>query len=513
MTSTSTGTAGRTPAGRSSIPPPWGPTRRSPPASSRTTRAAGCTTATSSPTRTVGWRAGTWSSPKGIAGGIVRMTHVRNIGLALVVALALPGAALGQYPPPSKPSTTQKAPKGPFHTLTVCKHGCKYKTIQSAVDKAKAGDTVKVKSGTYREGVTVLGASKRYLKLVGNAKDPSKVVLDGTQGKRTPRQKGVRVDGAKQVTMKGFTAKHYNGNGFFVVNVTGYDLNHLNATLAGVYGIYAFNSIGGVMENSQASFNNDSGFYIGQTPKQTTPVRSIVRNVKSFGNVLGFSGTNMRYVTITKSQWFNNGSGIVPNALHSEKYAPPEDNVITDNDVFWNNFNYYAGAPFTVKPPNEDSTPYPVGVGILLFGSRTTQVTGNRIWGNYLAGAGMIQQFLLNEEPGAQDLVGNRFTGNAFGLNGADLNGRDLVYDGNGADNCFAANTGVLSTVPADGSTMPACPYSGANAFSPATQQELVSWALDPTHEQHWIKHPHAPQAGLVPLERYATYTGKKAPR
>ena len=103
------------------------------------------------------------------------------------------------------------------------------------------------------------------------------------------------------------------------------------------------------MENSQASYNSDSGFYIGQTPKQTTPVRSIVRNVKSFGNVLGFSGTNMRYVTITKSQWFNNGTGIVPNALDTEKYAPPEDNVITDNDIFWNNFNYYAGAPFKLK--------------------------------------------------------------------------------------------------------------------------------------------------------------------
>ena len=103
------------------------------------------------------------------------------------------------------------------------------------------------------------------------------------------------------------------------------------------------------MENSEASYNSDSGFYIGQTPKQTTPERSIVRNVKSFGNVLGFSGTNMRYVTITKSQWFNNGTGIVPNALDTEKYAPPEDNVITDNDIFWNNFNYYAGAPFKLK--------------------------------------------------------------------------------------------------------------------------------------------------------------------
>ena len=141
------------------------------------------------------------------------------------------------------------------------------------------------------------------------------------------------------------------------------------------------------MENSQASYNSDSGFYIGQTPKQTTPERSIVRNVKSFGNVLGFSGTNMRYVTITKSQWFNNGTGIVPNALDTEKYAPPEDNVITDNDIFWNNFNYYAGAPFKQKK-QATVTPYPVGVGVLLFGGRRTEVSHNRIYGNYLVGAG-----------------------------------------------------------------------------------------------------------------------------
>ena len=31
----------------------------------------------------------------------------------------------------------------------------------------------------------------------------------------------------------------------------------------------------------------------------------------------------MRYVTITDSEFFNNGIGIFPNALDSEKYAPP----------------------------------------------------------------------------------------------------------------------------------------------------------------------------------------------
>jgi hypothetical protein len=267
------------------------------------------------------------------------------------------------------------------------------------------------------------------------------------------------------------------------------------------------------MTHDVAAWNNDSGYYIGQTPPQVTPKRSIVDHVVAYGNVLGFSGTNMRYVTIEHSRWYDNGTGIVPNALHSEKYAPPEDNVITDNDVFWNNFDYYAGAPFAIKKNNKDSTPYPVGVGILLFGSRTTQVTRNRIFGNYLGGAGMIQQFLLTQEPGAQDLIGNSFTDNAFGLDGTDLNGRDLVYDGNGTGNCFGGNTGVQATEPADGSTLAPCPFTGANAFSASVQQEMIGWSLDPTHEQGWIKHPHAPQAGLVPLERYATYTGKKAPK
>ena len=231
-------------------------------------------------------------------------------------------------------------------------------------------------------------------------------MLDGSRGKFVPRQNGVWVNGANEVTIDGFTAKHYNGNGIYVVNATGYTLNHLNATLCGVYGVYAFNSLGGVMKNSEASYNSDSGFYIGQTPPQTKPKRSLVTNVKAFGNVLGFSGTNMRYVTITKSQWFNNGTGIVPNALDSERFAPPEENVITDNDIFWNNFNYYRGAPFKLRK-QATATPYPIGVGVLLFGGRHNTVTNNRVYGNYLVGVGALKQVLLKQKSAA-DLSATR---------------------------------------------------------------------------------------------------------
>ena len=307
---------------------------------------------------------------------------------------------------------------------------------------------------------------------------------------------------ADQVSINGLTARHYNGNGFFVLNANGYTLKHLNATLGGVYGIYAFNSIGGTMSDSQASYNNDAGFYIGQTPPQTTPKRSTVTRVRSFGNVLGFSGTNMRYVTITKSQWFNNGSGIVPNALDTEKFAPPEDNVITDNDIFWNNFNYYAGAPFKLKK-QATSAPYPVGVGVLLFGGRRAEVTNNRIYGNYLVGVGAIKQILLKQADAA-DLIGNQVHDNVFGLGGADLNGRELFYDGSGSDNCFGPNVGVTTTTPADGSTFAPCPFAGVNTFNAAAQSEAINWSVgDPTHEAFWIRHPHAAKPGLTPLEHY----------
>jgi hypothetical protein len=260
------------------------------------------------------------------------------------------------------------------------------------------------------------------------------------------------------------------------------------------------------MSHSEAAWNSDSGFYIGQTPPQVKPVRSYVHHVSSYGNVLGFSGTNMRYVTITKSKWFNNGLGIVPNALDSEKFAPPEDNVIADNDIFWNNFNYFAGAPFKLLQGATGDVAYPVGTGVLLFGGRRTRVEDNRIYGNYLIGVGAIQQLLLKQKD-AQDLEGNVIRGNAFGLGGTDRNGRELFYDGNGRDNCVSDNTGVENTVPADGSTFAPCGttgFTGANAFSAAAQGEAIQWTVtDPTHEAHWIRNPHAPKPGYTPLEHF----------
>jgi len=429
--------------------------------------------------------------------------RTRTAVLAAVATgmLASPAAALAvTYPEPSSPGTIAPAPKGKGKTYTVCKKkSCDFRTIQKAINKAKKGDRVKVKPGTYKEAVKISGAKKSYIKLIGSPKAPDRVVLEGSDKKTN----GVFVNGADKVTVRGFHAQNYTSNGFFWVNVVGFLAQDLVAERTGVYGIYAFNSLGGTMRDSEAYYNNDAGFYIGQTPVQVKPKRSIVTNITSWGNPLGWSGTNMRYVTITKSQFFNNAAGIVPNALDSEKYPPAEDNIIRDNDIFWNNFNFHKGAPFKIR---EDGTAalVPVGTGVLLLGGRRNLIEDNRIYGNWMVGVAAVHSILIAkpENKDAVDLIGNKVQNNEFGLNGTDLNGRDLAYNGNGSDNCFGPNTGVSVTIPANGSTLPACPFTGANTPDESALGEMLTLAgKDAVGRQ--IVHEHAAKEGYEPLVEY----------
>jgi hypothetical protein len=408
----------------------------------------------------------------------------------------VPAGASAQYPPPQDPGKVQSKPKGPHHTYTVCKkrHRCDFRKIQKAVNHARAGDTIRVANGTYREAVLINGKKKRYLRLIGNPKHPRKVALRA----KGNMQNAIFVNNADKVSVNGFYARGYKSNGFFFTNVNGYDMNHLVARQTGVYGLYAFNTIGGTMRNSEAFYVNDGAFYIGQTPPQDKPKQTFVRNVSGWGSPIGFSATNMRYVTITKSRFYNNGVGIVPNALDSEKYPPPERNVITDNDIFWNNLNFHIGhPPFKVNESSVASL-VPMGTGILLLGGRENRVEDNRIFGNYLGGIGAIDGFLLKENPQAVTLDRNIVKGNQFGRGGTDTNGRDIVYDGSGTGNCFtlAPTDTVL-----DPSTLGTC-SGGKNPFSQPTRDEMLSW-IGEGATKGWRKPGHPPKKGYKPLESF----------
>ena len=148
--------------------------------------------------------------------------------------------------------------------------------------------------------------------------------------------------------------------------------------------------------------------------------------------------------------------------------------------------------------------PYPIGVGILLFGGRGNEITGNRVFGNYLMGVGALQQLLLKQAD-AKDLVGNKVMNNSFGLNGTDLNGRDLFYDGNGRDNCFSDNTGMQTVIPSAAGSLAPCPFSGANTGGDAEALGVMVKAAvgkNPDYRGTWVQHPHG-SGSVEPLVEY----------
>src|SRR5581483_1739721 len=73
----------------------------------------------------------------------------------------------------------------PKKVFVVCKHGCRYRTVHAALDAVKKGhnSVIKIRPGTYREGVTLNGHRYDGLSFVGANKNPRKQILEGKHAK------------------------------------------------------------------------------------------------------------------------------------------------------------------------------------------------------------------------------------------------------------------------------------------------------------------------------------------
>jgi hypothetical protein len=400
----------------------------------------------------------------------------------------------------------------------VCKHGCKYRTVQKGADAAgkwqaknkKRNATVRIQPGTYVEGVFLDGRNPSYdydnLTIMGVTKqkkpatDASKVILEGKDAKTivdgTPQVANNAIEGRSIIglDMENMWARHYQNNTFFVwaghdggERCADYKMNNLISSDTRSYGFFARNCFGGLIENSDGYHHGDSALYIGETPCdsedwtnrvhladkkpcQADPDWTIIRNVKSHANVLGYSGTNSKYVDIQNSAFYNNGAGVVPNTLDSEKFEPSGWIKIHNNDIFWNNYNYYStGSAFQTVATIGDVN-YPIGIGVALYGSDGVQVYDNNIFGNEKWGAATFsgpEAFDINAGDDAKNM-NNSFTNNKMGRDGADPNGKaDFFSDYSGGGNCWQGNTasGAVTFQPGNGSVpistiYPSCPQN-----------------------------------------------------
>jgi hypothetical protein len=413
----------------------------------------------------------------------------------------------------------------------VCKHGCKYDSIQKAVDKVKKGkdSMIKVEPGTYHEGVIFSGHKYDKLIITGT-KSPKKTILDGKNARiqGQPAQNGidaVNVDGLK---IKQLWARNYPTNGFFVHadpgdHCHGFAMDKDWASFNGSYGLFAKHCTGGKITNSKGWGHGDSAIYIGETPPQKNPKWTDISNDKAFENVLGYSGTNSKYVDIHNSMFYNNGAGVVPNTLDSELFQPNANGKIRDNKIFWNNFNY-----FLPKSPvktvsgglgmiGDRTINYPTGVGVALFGSDGWLVKDNDVFGNFFWGVASFSNAL--DTTGMALNENNRIVHNTMGRGGNDKNRFDFFNDGSGKGNCFKDNQSSTFDLTADHQypqafDYPTCPApksagtgtvqgDGAHNFT-GQVGELANYVLsDPpcSQQDQWVRHKHPDYKGITPID------------
>jgi hypothetical protein len=429
---------------------------------------------------------------------------------SLALTLCLTGVGLSAQALAAN-SGPKKQPKA--KVFEVCKHGCKYRTIQKAVDaagtfkfkkkNAKTNAIVAVRPGKYVEDVLLDGTLKRKsfddLTIEGTKKDRRKTILEGrgAKGELGAAQNGIEAHSVDGLVLKNMWARHFPANGFFIYSFNapgehcrGFTMDNLLASDNHGYGLFAKNCFGGKMINSTAYHHGDSGFYIGETPCdsrtwtnhgivppplpcQQKPQWTILKDLKGYENVLGYSGTNAKYVKILDSAFYNNGAGIVPNSLDSESFEPSGWNLIEHTDVFWNNYNYFlSGSRFRTVSDGlgkvgNATVNFPTGVGIVLFGSANTVVRQNNIFGNYKWGvasfSGPGEVFVTNVGDDAKN-INNQLVENSMGRDGADPNGEfDFWNDNTGGGNCWGGNSAGATFAPGSGKVplariYPICP-------------------------------------------------------
>lgn len=348
-------------------------------------------------------------------------------------------------------------------------------SIQAAVDAAAPGDLILIAPGIYKEEVTVTTPS-----LVIRGLDRNTTIVDGEFIR--PNGFNVLADG---VALENLTARNATLNGFFWTGVTGYRGRFLTAYNNGDYGIYAFDSKDGLLEDSYASGSPDAGFYIGQC----FPCRALVRRVISEHNAVGYSGTNAGgELYIVNSIWRNNRGGLVPNTLDTELYPPQRATTIRRNLIHDNSSR---------SGPGKGLSPLAWGNGIVLGGGRDNVVEDNIIF--HHAGHGVIVAPLADAN--FWPAKGNRVVDNRITASGrADVSVGGPMSEGN----CIGAQRGDVSLAPASLRCTDGRAGGEENDLTPTLALALRIWRLNGVTYPDWRTQPVPPPQPTMPTPEAA---------
>ena len=319
----------------------------------------------------------------------------------------------------------------------------KYKSIQSAVDHAKAGDWILVGPGDYHEQAdhrakpspqpadepagVVISTPNIHLR----GMDRNGVVVDGTLpgsapcsnspaaqdfgplgANRTPMgRNGILVWKANNTWVENLTVCNFlggsgnagnevwwnGGDGGGQIDLNGFWGNYLNASstfyagesTAAAYGIFSSDATNGSFTYSYASNMNDSNYYVGACQQQCN---TTLDHVWSQYSSLGYSGTNAGGTLVVKNSEFDhNQDGFDTNSQNNDDWPSPQDGAcpngatspITGTHSCWVFMNNYVHDNNNPNVPGAGvAAAGPVGTGMTISGGRNDTVMNNRFENN-----------------------------------------------------------------------------------------------------------------------------------
>jgi parallel beta-helix repeat protein len=317
-------------------------------------------------------------------------------------------------------------------------------SIQSAVDGAPPGSTIRLTPGVYAQCVTI---AKPGIHLVGEHGGRG-VEIDnpGTADNGitvTSAASGFELD---DVTVSGFKS-----NGVLLIRVNGFAINDVITRDDGEYGLFPIGGSNGVIDGCVASDSADTGIYVGQC------AHVVVRNSVAHDNVFGFDIENCTDVLVSGCVSYNNSVGISTTLLPGLPVTTASNIRLIGNLVFDNNHHNFAD-------PEDIASHVPPGIGILLLGVDDSTVAGNIVAGNKFTGVAVGSTVLLAVFAGLPPSIisgidpnpdNNTIRNNIVLGNGTvpvpGLGAADLLWDGSGSNNHWIDNifgTSIPSSLP-----------------------------------------------------------------
>lgn len=301
--------------------------------------------------------------------------------------------------------------------------------------------------------------------VVGTGRRMTDVLVDN----RFSKLNAFRADRAGGVYLRNMTFQQAEFNAVYILETDGFVVDRVLTRGNDEYGVLAFASDHGLIKDSEAYYNGDSGIYPGSgsdlngdNPDFEVSRYAIeIRNNRSHHNALGYSGTAGNSIWAHHNKFYANATGIATDSLFPGHPGLPQDHARWNrNEIYSNNINWYEKFVDTgvcAKPMEQrgylDGTvcpviPTPVGTGVLIAGGNFNSTDHNWIYDNWRYGT---MQFSvpapLRDEFDPQKLFdtshGNRTFDNQMGLakDGTIAhNGSDHWWDDQGTGNCWEGN-------------------------------------------------------------------------